>query len=135
MHAVMDKDTKVMSMHLHEKLSGNQHAESLRRKHFECWDLHVGCKLNVLGRPMMLMQANLVTGQWLEYHGERLLRIKAALEDSLKKYETVPMAAAFVSQKGKNLNGSNGHQMSKGSGTADLRTLLNQIEALSMQLQ
>merc|ERR1719502_178393 len=80
MHAVMDKDTKVMSMHLHEKLSGNQHAESLRRKHLECWDLHVGAKLNVLGRPTTLMQANLVTGKWLEYQGERLLRIKSALE-------------------------------------------------------
>jgi len=133
--AVVDKDTKVMSMHLHEKLSGNQHAESLRRKHLECWDLHVGCKLNVLGRPTTLMQANLVTGQWLEYHAERLLRIKGALEESLLKYETVPMAAAFVSQKGKNLNGSNGHSASKGNGTTDLRTILNQIEALSMQLQ
>jgi hypothetical protein len=38
---VVERDTKVMSMHLHEKLSGNQHAESLRRKHLECWDLHV----------------------------------------------------------------------------------------------
>ena len=75
LYAVMDKDTKVMSMHLHEKvsaestacwlrpsahrlcfsrtrdargvwqLSGNQHAESLRRKHLECWDL---CAMLVL---------------------------------------------------------------------------------------
>ena len=74
--SVVEKDTKVMSMHLHEKLSGNQHAESLRRKHLECWDLHVGCRLNVLGRPTTLMQCNLVTGQWLEFHSERLLRIK-----------------------------------------------------------
>merc|ERR1712054_643951 len=94
LYAIMDKDTKVMSMHLHEKLSGNQHAESLRRKHLQCWDLHVGCRINVLGRPTTLMQCNLVTGQWLEYHAERLMRIKAALEESLRKYETVPMAAA-----------------------------------------
>eukprot|EP00965_Chrysotila_dentata_P086674 2861141-Pleurochrysis_carterae.AAC.8 len=37
---VTAKDTKVMSMHLHEKLSGNQHAESLRRPHLCQWDLH-----------------------------------------------------------------------------------------------
>ena len=42
-------------------------------------------------------------------------------QDALRKYETVPMAAAFVSQKGKNLNGTNGHAMSKGNGTLDLR--------------
>lgn len=123
---IIGKDTKVMSMHLHEKLSGNQHAESLRRPHLECWDLHVGCRLNVLGRPTTLMQCNLVTGQWLEYHAERLLRIKGALEESLRKYETVPMAAAFASRKA-----SGG----KTQGTTDLRTLLNQIEALSMQLE
>jgi len=132
---VVERDTKVMSMHLHEKLSGNQHAESLRRKHLECWDLHVGAKLNVLGRPTTLMQANLVTGKWLEYQSDRLLRIKYALEDSLRKYETVPMAAAFVSQKGMNYNGSNGHGAHKGDGSTDLRTAINQIEALSMQLQ
>lgn len=125
---VVEKDTKVMSMHLHEKLSGNQHAESLRRPHLQCWDLHVGCRINVLGRPTTLMQCNLVTSQWLEYHGERLLRIKRALDEALRKYETVPMAAAFASQKSK--NGAVG----KGKGTADLRTLLNQIEALSLQL-
>ena len=45
LYEVIDKDTKVMSMHLHEKLSGNQHAESLRRPHLECWDLHVGAKV------------------------------------------------------------------------------------------
>jgi len=126
---VIDKDTKVMSMHLHEKLSGNQHAESLRRPHLQAWDLHVGCRINVLGRPTTLMQCNLVTGQWLEYHAERLMRIKRALEESLRKYETVPMAAAFASQKSK--SGAVG----KGKGTTDLRTLLNQIEALAMQLQ
>ena len=127
--AVVDKDTKVMSMHLHEKLSGNQHAESLRRSHLQCWDLHVGCRLNVLGRPTTLMQSNLVTGQWLDYHAERLVRIKSALEEALRKYETVPMAAAFVSQKGRGLGSQ------KGKGTTDLRTLRNQIEALSVQLQ
>ena len=76
MGAVTAQDTKVMSMHLHEKLSGNQHAESLRRPHLQGWDLHVGCRLNILGRPTTLMQCNLLTGKWLEYHAERLERIR-----------------------------------------------------------
>ena len=54
-------------MHLHEKYSGNQHAQSLRRPHLECWDLHVGARLNILGRCTTLMQCNLLTGKWLEY--------------------------------------------------------------------
>jgi hypothetical protein len=122
-YKVLGQDTKVMSMHLHEKLSGNQHAESLRRPHLECWDLHVGCRINVLGRPTTLMQCNLVTGQWLEYHSSRLNIIKHALEESLRKYETVPMAAAFASKA------------KKAKGSTDLRTMRNQIEALGMQLQ
>lgn len=129
LYQVIDKDTKVMSMHLHEKLSGNQHAESLRRPHLQCWDLHVGCRVNVLGRPTTLMQCNLVTGQWLEYHADRLGRIKHALEESLRKYETVPMAAAFTSQKARTGSGS------RVKGSTDLRTLMNQIEALAMQLE
>ena len=127
MYSSRAKDTKVLSMHLHEKLSGNQHAESLRRKHLECWDLHVGCRLNVLGRPTTLMQCNLVTGQWLEYHAERLARIKGALVDALRKYETVPIADAFVATKKRGA--------AAGQGGTDLRTQLNQIEALAMQLQ
>lgn len=127
--SVISQDTKVMSMRLHEKLSGNQHAESMRRDSLQCWDLHVGCRLNVLGRPTTLMQCNLVTGQWLEYHAERLTRIKGALEESLRKYETIPMAQAFTSQKGKGLGST------KGKGTTDLRTLFNQIEALAVQLR
>jgi len=130
LYDVIATDTKVMSMHLHEKLSGNQHAESLRRPHLQCWDLHVGCRINVLGRPTTMMQCDLVTGQWLEYHSERLNRIKGALEEALRKYETVPMAAAFGPQRG----GRGGPGGAKAQGTTDLRTLLNQIEALGMQL-
>ena len=126
---VTSKETRVLSMHLHEKLSGNQHAESLRRPHLECWDLHVGAKLNILGRPTTLMQCNLDTGKWLGFHGERLRRIKMALEVNLTKYEPVPIISAFTSahQKGiQNLNNPDG--------AVDLRNLMNQIEALQLQL-
>ena len=71
---VSAQDTKVMSMHLHEKLSGNQHAESLRRPHLQGWDLHVGCRLNVLGRSTTLMQALECRGRlgglgWVPWEG------------------------------------------------------------------
>ena len=121
---VTAQDTKVMSMHLHEKLSGNQHAESLRRPHLQGWDLHVGCKLNVLGRPTTLMQCNLLTGKWLDYHAERLGRIKGVLDSALRKYETVPVLAAIAGKKGK----------PRAQGAADLRLLLNQIDAIQLRL-
>lgn len=129
---VINPDTKVLSMHLHEKLSNNQHAESLRRKHLQCWDLHVGVTLNILGRPTTLMQCNLLTGKWLEYHAERLERIRQCLETHVRKYETVAIVAAFASTRGKHLTvlGAKAPQ-----GTNDLRQILNQISALHAQLK
>ena len=124
--SVIDKDTKVMSMHLHEKLSGNQHAESLRRPHLQGWDLHVGCRLNILGRPTTLMQCNLLTRKWLEYHAERLGRIKKTLAEGLRKYETVPVLAAVAA------GGKGGKP--KPHGEADLRLLMNQIDALQLRM-
>lgn len=126
--SVTAQDTKVMSMHLHEKLSGNQHAESLRRPHLQGWDLHVGCRLNILGRPTTLMQCNLLTGKWLEYHADRLGRIKKSLVEMLRKYETVPVLAAVHGQKRPPVRG-NGKQ-----GAVDLRLQLNQIDALQTRL-
>ena len=125
---VTAQDTKVMSMHLHEKLSGNQHAESLRRPHLQGWDLHVGCRLNILGRPTTLMQCNLLTGKWLEYHADRLGRIKKSLAEMLRKYETVPVLAAIHGQKRPPVRGG-GKQ-----GAVDLRLQLNQIDALQIRL-
>ena len=55
--------------------------------------------------------------------------LKAALEECLTKYETVPMAQAFATSKGAYGSGP------KPRGTTDLRNVLNQIEALSVQLQ
>ena len=42
----------------------------------ECWDLHIGMKLELLGRKMTLMQADLVTVNWLEYQASKLRKIK-----------------------------------------------------------
>lgn len=42
----------------------------------ECWDLHIGMKLDLLGRKMTLMQADLVTVNWLEYQASKLRKIK-----------------------------------------------------------
>jgi len=89
----------------------------------QCWDLHVGAKLNMLGKTTTLMQGDLATLNWLEKHNVRLRGIKAALERDLKKYETRALAAAVTFTKGPNTKG----------GTS-LRALMEQIEKLCATL-
>ena len=121
---VTKADTKVLSMRLHEKLSGNQHASSLKQPHLQAWDLHVGARLNVLGRPTTLMQANLLTQKLApEYHADRLTRVKLALGEQLRKYETHDAdPAAFGAAK------------RRAVGSTHLRLLLNQIDGLQLRL-
>ena len=45
-------------------------------------DLFVGQKIDVLGKPTTLMQANHGTLMWLEYHARRLLKKALELEDA-----------------------------------------------------
>eukprot|EP00967_Tisochrysis_lutea_P133962 scaffold235918_cov35-Tisochrysis_lutea.AAC.2 len=125
---VVGKDTKIMSMRLHEKLSHNQHAESMRRAHLTCWDLHVGAKLNILGKPTTLLQANLETGQWLDYQAAKLTTISNALEEQLLKYESahqIPkqLRTHTIIGRGKPPPGS-----------ADLRSLLKRAGMLKDRL-
>lgn len=129
LQSITSQEKRVLSMHLHEKLSGNQHAESLRRPHLQCWDVHVGARLNILGRPTTLMQCNLDTRKWLCYHSERLTRIKEALQVNLTKYEPVPIITPFQSDRAVKRGQSRGSE-----GAIDLRQLMNQVEALQVQL-
>ena len=85
----------------------------------ECWDLHVGAKLNMLGKPTTLLWADHATQLWIDFHSRRLRRIKAALEKQLRKYQTRPLPAALTFEKG-----------SPFSGGTSLRALLEQIRKL-----
>lgn len=126
--SVVSQDTKIMSMRLHEKLSGNQHADSMRRDHLTCWDLHAGAKLNILGKATTLMQANLQTGLWLDYHSEKLTIICDALEEHLLKYES---AHQIPKMARKNVTVGRGRPP---PGSADLRLLLKRAEMLKERL-
>ena len=44
----------------------------------ECWDLHIGMKLELLGRKMTLMQGDLLTVNWLEHQALKLRKIKVS---------------------------------------------------------
>lgn len=51
------------------------------------WDLHVGAKIDILGRKTTLMQANLATSEWLEYKAKWLTNIRKKLSKELMKYD------------------------------------------------
>jgi hypothetical protein len=51
------------------------------------WDLHVGARLQILGRWTTLMQPSLLTRQWLALHEKQFHTMKIELEKELLKYE------------------------------------------------
>eukprot|EP00854_Cymbomonas_tetramitiformis_P016256 gene16256-19291_t len=89
----------------------------------ECWDLHVGAKMNLLGKQTTLMQADLPTTNWLEYHRNRLQTVKDGLEKALRKYDMRHLTTAVTFQKGSSVKG----------GTS-LRALMEQIDKLREML-
>lgn len=48
----------------------------------QCWDLHVGAKLNLLGKSTTLMQGSQLTLDWLDRHTKRLTKIKVGNRDN-----------------------------------------------------
>ena len=56
----------------------------------QAWDLFVGQKIDVLGKPTTLMQANHGTLMWLEYHARRLLKKALELENEIMQFKPIP---------------------------------------------
>lgn len=63
------------------------HIVGLSGRPLAAWDLHVGARIKVLGRLTTLMQASLLTRQWLQVHERRLSEVKRQLQTELAKYE------------------------------------------------
>jgi len=60
-------------------------------------DLHVGCKLNCLGRPTTIMQAaNLATSNWIDQEAAWLQRLTRELSTQLMKYGHIHTPGASV---------------------------------------
>ncbi|OQR91167.1 hypothetical protein ACHHYP_04922 [Achlya hypogyna] len=56
-------------------------------KPIDVWDLHVGAKITILGRPTTLMKASMLTLQWMEHQEKHLVATRANLSTELKKYD------------------------------------------------
>ncbi|TMW56798.1 hypothetical protein Poli38472_006808 [Pythium oligandrum] len=97
-------------------------------KVLSAWDLHVGARIQLLGRITTLMQPSLLTRQWLALHEKQFAATKHEVETELLKYE-------LQSHKRKPLTGqiacADPHKSVMG---VSLRKLLSEIEELKIKL-
>ncbi|GMH36404.1 hypothetical protein BSKO_04272 [Bryopsis sp. KO-2023] len=98
------------------KISNMKHVTAKNGSPLQCWDLHVGAKLDILGKTVTLMQASLETSLWIDSHKKKMARLKAELEELVKKYRYRPFVNAIAISK-----------ESKLPGGASLRSLIDQI--------
>ena len=96
-------------------------------------ELHVGAKLDVLGRPMTLRSASARTISWIDAEAKRLLKRREALCAQISKFKDVHKALASVNISQLYLNA----QMAPTTqtpvptgGKANLHRLHSEIEAL-----
>jgi len=95
----------------------------------QCWDLHVGAKLNLLGKSTTLMQGSQLTLDWLDRHTQRLTKIKEELIREVIKYETRKLVGAISYHRA----GDVAARTAVKGGTS-LRLLMEQIEKLNLTL-
>lgn len=80
-HEIIIKDTKyyVKEIYSGEKKNHGQVVD--------CWDLYVGCKVDVFGKTTILKQCDLKTAEWNQFYGSFLNEMKNTFIEELKKYE------------------------------------------------
>jgi hypothetical protein len=106
----------------------------------DCYDLFVGQRIDVLGKPTTLLQgmickavvaqmpsdalsANFETLEWLEFHAEKSLQKARALEIEIAKFKTSIASVTDLAKK-----------RSNGRGTLNLRWISSKIELLKKEL-
>lgn len=106
-HEIIIKDTKyyVKEIYSGEKKNHGQVVD--------CWDLYVGCKVDVFGKTTILKQCDLKTAEWNQFYGSFLNEMKNTFIEELKKYERKSLDPKLTRQ---------GH--GKGQCTTNLRDLM-----------
>ena len=96
-------------------------------------ELHVGAKLDVLGRPMTLRMASARTIGWIDAEAKRLLKRREALTAEISKFNDVKRAVESVGLSSLYLNPqllpSSKASIPTG-GKADIARLSKEVEAL-----
>ena len=80
-HEIIIKDTKY---YVKEIYSGEKRTQG---QVIECWDLHIGVKIDVFGKTTILKQCDLKTAEWNQFYGSFLTEMKNTFIEELKKYE------------------------------------------------
>lgn len=70
-----------------DKMYTFSHLTDRAGRHVGQWDLHVGARLNVAGRPTTLMSATHGTIAWIAAHHRRLTQLQGRLRAELAKYD------------------------------------------------
>ena len=116
-HEIIIKDTKyyVKEIYSGEKKNHGQVVD--------CWDLYVGCKVDVFGKTTILKQCDLKTAEWNQFYGSFLNEMKNTFIEELKKYERKALDPKLTRQ---------GH--GKGQCTTNLRELMAQVTLLKHRM-
>ena len=88
-------------------------------KPIELWDLYVGAKIDIFGKPTILKRCCLKTVEWNKFYGEFLNEIKKTLLDEIVKYDRKSLDPKLTK-----IN------KSKALGSTDLRLLIKQVIGL-----
>jgi len=76
-HEVVIKDTKYF---VKELFAGDRKGKGAPLTVTEllteqCWDLHVGAKIDIFGKPTILKQSDLKTAEWNKFYGSFLTEV------------------------------------------------------------
>ena len=106
-HEIIIKDTKYYVKEIYSGEKKNQ------GKVVDCWDLYIGCYVDIFGKATILKQCDLKTAEWNQFYGSFLTEMKNTFIEELKKYERKALDLKMV----KSCSG-------KGQCTTDLRQLM-----------
>ncbi|GAX74249.1 hypothetical protein CEUSTIGMA_g1698.t1 [Chlamydomonas eustigma] len=99
----------------------------------EVWDLHVGAKLSIFGKPVTLLKAEGTTAAWLENHSKLLLQLKSDIISEILKYKPKSFEKNVAFNRGNGAPHPRGHKGVQGG--LCLRFTVEQVHKLLLDLQ
>lgn len=115
-HEVIIKETKYFVKELY---SANKNITN----QLSCWDLFVGCSVDIFGKMTELKQSDLKTTEWNKFYSSFLTEMKNTFIEELKKYERKSLDCWLTKD-----------QLGKLAGASNLRALINQVVELKKRL-
>lgn len=116
-HEVVIKETKYFVKELY---SANKNVT----QQLQCWDLFVGCSVDIFGKVTELKQCDLKTTEWNKFYASFLTEMKNTFIEELKKYERKALEHWL-----------NRDHTGKKAGSGNLRALITQVVTLKERLR